>query len=342
MDNHYEPFYVANELVGDHEKLSESLEERGHLFFKGLLDRDAIDRCRADIRSLLLANGFVVDDPDCDVMWSGKYPEGEELQPLGRLGRRISELDSLAAVYRDKGLLSALHDLFGGEVFSWVENPDRVRVVFQAGQSGDTGGGQKFSYATPGHQDGYHFPVPFVTAWTPLMDMDVSAGGLALRAGSHKEGLHRHWWKGAEYLGVAENPRQASEFAALGGTAVAGDVAPSDGEKTWLRSDYKTGDVLIFHPWMIHRGLPNVSSRLRISADFRFQRADEPTVWQAKTRLHDCHDYLNRTRACLGKMGLDSVVADNVWEMTRRRGPSADIAVEEQVAALVAEYQRGN
>ena len=44
------------------------------------------------------------------------------------------------------------------------------------------------------------------------------------------------------------------------------------------------GDVLFFHSHTVHQGLPNRSGdRLRLSADFRYQRASEPVIYQVLT-----------------------------------------------------------
>ena len=51
---------------------------------------------------------------------------------------------------------------------------------------------------------------------------------------------------------------------------------------TWLNADYLVGDLLMFHPLMLHRGLENKSDRIRISADVRYQRKGTPTIWRAR------------------------------------------------------------
>jgi hypothetical protein len=44
----------------------------------------------------------------------------------------------------------------------------------------------------------------------------------------------------------------------------------------WLTADYRAGDILIFTMHTIHASLDNQSNRIRLSADFRYQPADEP------------------------------------------------------------------
>jgi hypothetical protein len=338
VSNNYKPLETAHELLEEPAKLRAALADRGYLFFRGLMDPKAIARFQEDLRGILLRERYIEDAPDLPFRWSGKSSEGIELQPMGRLGQEIAESKALADIIADPALYKTLRGLFGGEVFSWVENNDRVRIMFKRGAKRDSGGGQKASDATPIHQDGYHFAVDFVTVWMPLMDIDFETGGVVLLEGSHKEGVFEHWWRGAEYVGIPKDSAEADAFRARGAVPVAGTAKPSDAPKTWLRTDFVVGDVLIFHPWMQHRGLPNDSAQLRVSADFRYQRAGTPTVWQARHRLFECHDYLNQTRACVDTLGLDSDTAGRIWEKTRQRGPDPELSVAEQIQQLIEEF----
>lgn len=44
----------------------------------------------------------------------------------------------------------------------------------------------------------------------------------------------------------------------------------------WQTTEFKMGDVLIFGMFTMHGSLTNVSNRYRITADTRYQRADDP------------------------------------------------------------------
>ncbi|MDE2755870.1 MAG: phytanoyl-CoA dioxygenase family protein, partial [Acidobacteriota bacterium] len=244
------PLQAVEASTRDHAVLSRQLQAEGYLFVRGLIDPEKVGRVRSDIGQLLIRRGFAVDDPQRELKWSGRMPESTELTPSGPVGRMIGDLPSLTEVIHDRELFSFLGALFDGEVFSWVENADRVRIIFQDLAPGKTRG-QHFDYVTPAHQDGYHFRVSFVTCWVALMDIDLTTGGLALCKGSHRKGVHQHWYRGAQYLGIPQNPEQAREMARMGAVPVAGESAPDDSPKTWLRSDYRAGDVLIFHPHMV-------------------------------------------------------------------------------------------
>ncbi|MGO8886750.1 MAG: phytanoyl-CoA dioxygenase family protein [Streptosporangiaceae bacterium] len=92
-------------------------------------------------------------------------------------------------------------------------------------------------YAATGVQD-------MLTTWVPLTQIPVRLGGLAVRPGSH--------------LGPPRQPR------VLG-----------DHERGWATIDYQPGDVLVFHCLTSHAALPNRGTALRLSGDFRWQRADQ-------------------------------------------------------------------
>jgi hypothetical protein len=97
-------------------------------------------------------------------------------------------------------------------------------------------------YAGTGVQD-------MLTSWLPLMDIPAQVGGLAVQPGSH--------------LGPPQRPRVLEP-----------------GQRGWVSTDYRPGDVLIFHCLTAHAALPNHSSALRVSGDFRWQRADQPAPEQ--------------------------------------------------------------
>jgi hypothetical protein len=84
-----------------------------------------------------------------------------------------------------------------------------------------------------------------LTTWVPLAEVPAALGGLAVRPGGHRG---RPW-----------RPR------VLTGT-----------EPGWRTTDYRPGDVIIFHCLTPHAALPNTGDRLRLSADFRWQRSGCP------------------------------------------------------------------
>jgi len=96
------------------------------------------------------------------------------------------------------------------------------------------------------HQDfGISGVQDMLTTWLPLMDIPPQLGGLALLPGSH--------------LGPPLRPRL---------------LRPDT--PGWATTDFRPGDVLLFHCLTGHAALPNHADRIGISADFRWQAADQP------------------------------------------------------------------
>jgi Phytanoyl-CoA dioxygenase (PhyH) len=126
--------------------------------------------------------------------------------------------------------------ILGGGAFSY---PVKVlRVVYPEARGQEARGRYVHQdFATSGVQD-------MLTTWLPLMDIPAQLGGLAVRPGSH--------------LGPPLRPRllRANELG-------------------WATTDYQPGDVLLFHCLTAHAALPNHADRLRVSADFRWQAADQ-------------------------------------------------------------------
>ena len=81
--------------------------------------------------------------------------------------------------------------------------------------------------ATPAHQDFLYIQgsTETVTAWMPLGDVPAALGGLMVQPGSHKAGFYLPF-----------------KHPGVGGNAVAYDA-----DLPWAGTDYKAGDVLLFH-----------------------------------------------------------------------------------------------
>ena len=134
-------------------------------------------------------------------------------------------------------LRSLVRLILGAGAFSY---PVKVlRTVYPEGPTQVTRGRYVHQdFAVSGVQD-------MLTTWLPLMDIPEQLGGLAVLPGSH--------------LGPPQRPR----------------LLRAD-EPGWATTDYRPGDVLVFHCLTSHAALPNHADRLRISADVRWQPADQP------------------------------------------------------------------
>jgi ectoine hydroxylase-related dioxygenase (phytanoyl-CoA dioxygenase family) len=261
----------ANQYLDDREKLINLLMDNGYLFIKNLLT-ESVTLLNQNIVGLLKKYGYVFDHSDLrKPVVASKIPDRSMLsEHHGVINRKIANLQSLKEISQGGEAKQVLEKIIGTPLYPWVENKDRVRVVQPSNKTG---------YATAPHQDAFHFRTKFVTMWVPLTDISEAEGGLALRKLSHTEGLHEHWFRSGEYLGVADNRESASTWSKSGATVTGGRVEEDDISKVWLHSNYTLGDCLIFIPQMVHAGLPNISKHWRIPGDFRFQNKRNVMPW---------------------------------------------------------------
>ncbi len=94
------------------------------------------------------------------------------------------------------------------------------------------------------HKD-YRSVQDMFTCWVPLGHVPSSLGGLALEPGSQRTSRLRY--------------RPLNRV-----------------EPGWVTTDYEPGDVLVFHCLTTHAALANRQRRMRFSAEYRWQLADQP------------------------------------------------------------------
>jgi ectoine hydroxylase-related dioxygenase (phytanoyl-CoA dioxygenase family) len=222
-------------LLGDPQKLRDRWEADGVLFFRNVIEPDAVAVVRDAYVMHLKELGAVAADAEQPV-WTGLN------QLDGRLATSIDD-----SVWQDLVQNSSFAHVvrqFLGEDPCWVPIVvHRASPPSSAPTDGDMYQGR--------HQDGvFNHGIDFITCWIPLMDIDQTLGGLAVAPGSHKQ---------CQYDFTEGQPHRA-------GPIPAGKIS----DDRWRRPDYKAGDVLMFHSMTAHSGLPNLSDKFRLSMDARF------------------------------------------------------------------------
>lgn len=249
------PFVESSELLGDAGALRARASDDGYVFFRGLVDPDAIKRTRRDITAILERVGWL--DPGTDPLAAISTQEARlngtpEFTPIYDA---IQRLESFQTMAHDPGLLRVAEALLGEP---GMPQPSTIaRVIFAS----------RLEHTTPPHQDFILVQgTPEVwTAWIPLGACPHAMGGLAVLRGSHLRGvLPVHAAKGAGGLSI--------------------DADSLDGE--WYSSPFELGDALFFHSKTAHQGLPNVSgNRIRLSVDYRYQRRTD-TIMDKNLGVH--------------------------------------------------------
>jgi hypothetical protein len=111
------------------------------------------------------------------------------------------------------------------------------------------------------HQDGFYFGPEteaslIIGCWTPMVPVTVDNGCMQVVAGSHRPGYQAH----------AMRDREGQTFFEV--------AAPID-PNAIVTCPMEPGDVLLFRSTTIHRGLPNLSARIRWSVDIRYVRGGD-------------------------------------------------------------------
>ncbi|MEQ1896690.1 MAG: phytanoyl-CoA dioxygenase family protein [Vicinamibacterales bacterium] len=247
-------------VAGDVDLLRRRLEQDGYLWIRGLLDPAEVLDARRQVVEWLAAEGLIeADRPIMDAVAVSHAATGFTPEE-----RRFPAVRRLLHTGR---LIDVFTRLLGGEVraldYIWM----RLMCPGQA-----TGPHCDIVYMSRGTARLY-------TSWVPLGDVPRQCGPLMLLEGSHRSDRlrsgyarmdidkGRNWTKlrfrhgrcfrGGDY---SRNPRAVQrEFGSR-----------------WLTADFAGGDVVIMSVFLMHGSLDNVSDRIRVSADARYQLASDP------------------------------------------------------------------
>jgi len=240
----------ANELLGDRRALQSRLDEDGYLLLRGLHDPEKVKAARRGILEKLDANGQI----------DRRYPLDEAVVPEGGRGaflggqKEVTRSESFLNLVESSEVMGFFARLFEADVrtydYKWL------RVV---GPGGFTGAHYDIVYMGRGTLNLY-------TVWTPLGDVSLEAGPLAILVGSHRferiketygkmdvDRDHVTGWFSSDPVEIVDR---------FGGQ--------------WATSEFRMGDVLVFGMFTMHASINNRTDRYRLSADTRYQPADEP------------------------------------------------------------------
>ena len=247
------PFIESNNIIDDSEALRCRADRDGYLFLRNFVDRESILETRRDITAILQDVGWIQvgTDPLEAITTHPAIISGmEEFKPVYDETLKLESFQTLAHA---NALIKLTEALLGPDVL--LQPSNILRIIFPS----------NLDQTTPAHQDYVHIQGTrdVWTAWIPLSDCSEKLGGLSVLRGSHKSGIF-----------------PVSKVSGAGG--LKSDTRSID--EDWVSSQFNLGDVLFFHSHTVHQGLPNRSGdRLRLSADFRYQRASEPVIYQVLT-----------------------------------------------------------
>jgi ectoine hydroxylase-related dioxygenase (phytanoyl-CoA dioxygenase family) len=287
--------------------LRERIAEDGYLYLKNFHDKDAVLAARKFVTDRLVEQGIV----------DSRFPSTEGVLADVRVVNKRSALSSRAEDGRElKGYEP--EDLTRGNKALWEMLESRRVMDFFGAFFGTPA--HRFWYiwfravgrgkGTPPHCDWVYMSrgTPnLYTTWVPLGDTPLDVGGLMILEGSHKKAdrLKNYLSKDVDDYCTdspnAEKLKSGEMMFEFDGVLTRNPVSlqRSFGGR-WLTAEhYEMGDVLIFTMRTIHASLDNQSNRIRISADTRYQPANEPADerWDVEGAVPYAKEY-KRGRVC--------------------------------------------
>jgi ectoine hydroxylase-related dioxygenase (phytanoyl-CoA dioxygenase family) len=245
----------SNDVLADVAALRDRLNGDGYLMIRDFIDREAVLATRRSITAELAQRGCLL--PGSDPMAALLGPEGPGSPPIDATQSYILELFGRPTHLQFFERLYAQPAMLYPKIL--------VRIKATGGKTGIHCDNVYIGHGSP----------QVLTCWTPLGDIAVEQGPLALCAGSHDDPRF-------ERLRVTYGHHDPDRDAIKGADNAAGhfswdldDVTESFGGR-WLTANFRAGDVLIFPALMLHCGLENSTDAYRISADSRFQPAADP------------------------------------------------------------------
>lgn len=251
------PLRDSADSIENATELRKRLLDDGYLFLRGALDRDRVMAARAAVLSALASVGEI-EEPFSEGISTGTSRRGEVVDDLGAFWQSLCECPEVREVSHSGKIVSVMRSLFDTDVrafdFLWMRTMH------------------------PGRASAYHFDHVYMnrgserllTVWTPLGDVGLDDGPLALVEGSHR-------WEDmiSEYRGFdVDKDKSRPGHVTLDPVSLV-----RERDSRLLTEQFRAGDVVIFPMFMLHGSLDNRSSvgRVRLSVDTRFQPADEPT-----------------------------------------------------------------
>lgn len=250
----------------------EQFNEEGYLILKNFFDADIIQNARNALTQLvdqhaakLLAAGQInsrMTDAPFDLRLLRLYQD--HITEAPNIFRRELHLAGLFDIFFSPPLLDIAEAFLGDEIRLYPNYSVRPKLPDHAPTE------------VLWHQDGGYTPgevkmLRMVNAWTPLVPARVENGCMQFIPRTHQLGPVPHE-KREYYL----------------------EISPATLEphlNQVIPVELDPGDVVLFHNLLFHRGLPNHSSQIRWSMDWRYQDATQSTLRKenghlARSRSH--------------------------------------------------------
>jgi hypothetical protein len=235
--------------LGNVEALRQRMAEDGYLLIRGFHDPDKVQLARLAILQRLAAEGrLAADRPVAEGIAGGK--SGSKM-----FGGTNKDMPELLDVVNSSKLLEFFASFLSGEVITY--DYKWVRAIPPGGASGAH---YDIVYMGRGTKNVY-------TVWTPLGDVPMEKGSLALCLGS------QHFDQVREIYGALDVDSDRTNGGILTEDPV--EIVDKFGGR-WATTNFQAGDIIIFGMFILHFSLRNSTDSYRTSVDTRFQLKSEP------------------------------------------------------------------
>jgi ectoine hydroxylase-related dioxygenase (phytanoyl-CoA dioxygenase family) len=245
---HMRDLLDSTDALNDGAELLRRMNRDGYLLIRELLPAKLLGEVRRQMLEIADQAGWLKPGTPLEEGVANMDAFCVEPQPEYRnVYNRMYHLEAFHALPHHPNIMGLFERMLGAPI---LLHPRIIgRVIFPRRL-------HREDFTTPAHQDYPHIQGTTATyaAWFPLSDCSIRNGGLIVAQGSHTQGV-----------------RDFRLAFGAGGLEVTDELTDS-----WVGGDMKAGDVLIHNNLTVHKGLPNLTDRLRVSMDCRYQRADEP------------------------------------------------------------------
>ncbi|XP_078698534.1 1-deoxypentalenic acid 11-beta-hydroxylase-like isoform X1 [Branchiostoma floridae x Branchiostoma belcheri] len=250
----------SNQLLGDPGALRRELADRGYLFIRGLHDRQEVLDARLEVLKYVKESGE--GKLDASFPWQQGVLDsrcGRGCVPFMEGKNSITHSDAVLKVIEGPRPRAFFRTLLGTEPqtfdYKWL------RAMYNEGFSGAH---VDWVYMSRGTDQ-------LFTMWTPLGDVTMEMGTLAVCEGSHKLQSFQHFQETYGSLDVEEARLKGTGFF----TEDPDEITRRFGGQ-WKSSDFQAGDALIFTMRTVHMSTVNTTRFARVSCDTRWQPAGLP------------------------------------------------------------------
>lgn len=241
-------------------RLRQELEKLGYVRIRGLHHREVVLKARTAVLEYIAQAGDGKLDGD-HPLESGVLDSrcGRGCIPFMEGRNSITHSKEVKDVLEGDRPMEFFRNLFGAEPvtfdFKWLRGVHKNAF---------TGAHVDNVYMGRGTSD-------LLTMWTPMGDVTVDMGTLAVVEGSNND---KKFQKLQDTYGSCD-----LEAEGVSGTGWFTED-PAELEQrfncSWKTANFSAGDVLIFTTRTIHMSTKNITNRVRISCDTRWQRRDQP------------------------------------------------------------------